>query len=142
MAGSRHDAKQPEVTEAPLVAKLIRFPADWVARVDEVRGEQSFSDFVRLAVLSQIDNGGLSDSPQWGQGRPRIITVEDQLIRSIELGRIAVCGQQVHEDVRASGNDLVCDLDVLRCDTSAQTQRRVVAHKFFCGVRPEIRTAA
>jgi hypothetical protein len=77
MAGSRQDAKQSEVSEAPLVAKLIRFPADWVERVDEVRGEQSFSDFVRLAVLSQIDNGTLSDSPQWGQGRPRIITVEE-----------------------------------------------------------------
>ena len=38
MAGSRQDAKQSEVSEAPLVAKLIRFPADWVERVDEVRG--------------------------------------------------------------------------------------------------------
>mgnify|MGYP007096659876 CR=1 FL=1 len=76
MAG-RQDARQSETPETPLVAKLIRFPADWVERVDEARGEQSFSDFVRLAVLSQIDDGSLSDSPQWGQGRPRIITVEE-----------------------------------------------------------------
>ena len=77
MAGKKKNPKQSETSEAPLVAKLIRFPADWVDRVDAVRGEQSFSDFVRLAVLAQIDNGSLSDSPQWGQGRPRIITVEE-----------------------------------------------------------------
>ena len=50
--------KTPAVKPAAdveLVSKLIRWPADWVERVDSVRGELSFSDFVRQAVLKQID---------------------------------------------------------------------------------------
>lgn len=69
--------RQRQDADTELIAKLIRWPADWVARIDEVRGEQSFSDFVRSAVLPQIDNGELSGAPQWGQGRPAIVTPED-----------------------------------------------------------------
>lgn len=71
---------QDDVSEKDLVPKLIRWPADWVARIDAVRGEQSFSDFVRNTVLAAIDDGSLSHSPQWGQGRPklpRVPSVED-----------------------------------------------------------------
>ena len=72
MAGS---LRQEADTE--LIAKLIRWPPDWVARINEVRAEQSFSDFVPSAVLPLIDNGDLSGAPQWGQGRPSIVTPED-----------------------------------------------------------------
>lgn len=67
----------------PLVPKLIRWPADWVARIDEARGEQSFSDYVRLAVFQAIDNGCLSDSPQWGQGRPAAPVQVDDVLAEI-----------------------------------------------------------
>lgn len=70
-------ARQRQDADGELIAKLIRWPADWVARIDEVRGEQSFSDFVRSAVLPLIDNGELSGAPQWGQGRPVIVTPEE-----------------------------------------------------------------
>tara|TARA_R110002072_G_scaffold302603_1_gene486692 strand:- start:154538 stop:154846 length:309 start_codon:yes stop_codon:yes gene_type:complete len=74
MAGSHN----PEAaTETPLVPKLIRWPQDWVERVDQVRGDQSFSDFVRTAVHMLIDNGELSTPPAWGQGTPKIISPEE-----------------------------------------------------------------
>lgn len=52
--------KGDATTETVLVPKLIRWPQDWVERVDQVQGEQSFSDFVRTAVHMLIDNGELS----------------------------------------------------------------------------------
>lgn len=58
-----------------LVPKLIRWPADWVARIDAVRGDESFSDFVRNKVRAAIDDGSLSTPPQWGQGRPKQVEV-------------------------------------------------------------------
>jgi hypothetical protein len=74
MAGSQnHDAS----AETVLVPKLIRWPGDWVERIDQVRGEQSFSDFVRTAVHMLIDNGELSVPPAWGQGVPKIISPEE-----------------------------------------------------------------
>lgn len=74
MAGSQ---KPDGTTETVLVPKLIRWPQDWVERVDQVRGEQSFSDFVRTAVHMLIDNGELSNPPAWGQGAPKIISPEE-----------------------------------------------------------------
>jgi hypothetical protein len=74
MAGSQnHDAS----AETVLVPKLIRWHGDWVERIDQVRGEQSFSDFVRTAVHMLIDNGELSVPPAWGQGVPKIISPEE-----------------------------------------------------------------
>lgn len=52
-----------------LVPKIIQWPSDWIERIDELRGETSFSDFVRQAVLAQIGQHGLSEVPGWGQGR-------------------------------------------------------------------------
>ncbi|MDA0809953.1 MAG: hypothetical protein O2983_06385 [Planctomycetota bacterium] len=74
MAGSQ---KPDSTTETPLIPKLIRWPQDWVERVDQVRGDQSFSDFVRTAVHMLIDNGELSTPPAWGQGTPKIISPEE-----------------------------------------------------------------
>jgi len=74
MAGSQ---KSDATTETVLVPKLIRWPQDWVERVDQVRGEQSFSDFVRTAVHMLIDNGELSNPPAWGQGAPKIVSPEE-----------------------------------------------------------------
>ena len=74
MAGSQ---KPDAATETVLVPKLIRWPGDWVERIDQVRGEQSFSDFVRTAVHMLIDNGELSVPPAWGQGVPKIISPEE-----------------------------------------------------------------
>lgn len=62
--------KTPSPSDVELVAKLIKFPADWVSRIDKARGDESFSDFVRTAVLEKIDRRGLSEMPAWGQGRP------------------------------------------------------------------------
>lgn len=75
MAGSTHtDA----VSEPGLVPKLIRWPADWVERIDAVRGDESFSDFVRNTVRSAIDpEDQLSEVPQWGQGRPKVPSADD-----------------------------------------------------------------
>ncbi|MBI1310026.1 hypothetical protein GC176_01875 [bacterium] len=80
MAGRQPQDAQ---AEAPLVPKLIRWPADWVERIDAVRGEQSFSDFVRDAVHAVIDDGQLSGSPQWGQGRPPKLVEPDEVIEEI-----------------------------------------------------------
>lgn len=74
MAGSQ---KQDASRETDLVPKLIRWPRDWVERVDQVRGDQSFSDFVRSAVHMLIDNGELSGPPAWGQGAPKVFTPEE-----------------------------------------------------------------
>jgi hypothetical protein len=74
MAGSQ---KHDDAAETALVPKLIRWPQDWVERVDQVRGEQSFSDFVRTAVHMLIDNGELSSPPAWGQGAPKIVSPEE-----------------------------------------------------------------
>jgi hypothetical protein len=79
MAGSQ---KADATTETVLVPKLIRWPQDWVERVDQVRGEQSFSDFVRTAVHMLIDNGELSNPPAWGQGAPKIVS-PDEIIEQI-----------------------------------------------------------
>jgi len=54
-----------------LVSKIVRLPTDWVDRVDQARGGQSFSDFVRELIIERIGRAGLSDMPAWGQGRPR-----------------------------------------------------------------------
>ena len=51
--------KGDATTETVLVPKLIRWPQDWVEWVNQVRGEQSFSDFVRTAVHILVDNGEL-----------------------------------------------------------------------------------
>lgn len=69
--------RQGQDADGQLIAKLIRWPADWVERIDDVRGDQSFSEFVRTAVYAQIDNGRLSNAPQWGQSRPLIVTPEE-----------------------------------------------------------------
>ena len=66
--------KGDATTETVLVPKLIRWPQDWV---DQVRGEQSFSDFVRTAVHILIDNGDRSVPPVWRQGAPKIVSLED-----------------------------------------------------------------
>lgn len=66
-----------EVSELGLIPKLIRWPADWVARIDAVRGDVSFSDFVRDTIRLAIDDGTLSNMPQWGQGRPKVPTAEE-----------------------------------------------------------------
>lgn len=55
--------------KADLTSKLIKFPQDWIERIDAQRGDQSFSDFVRQAVLDKIGAKGLSEVPGWGQGR-------------------------------------------------------------------------
>lgn len=81
MAGSQKD---DATTETVLVPKLIRWPQDWVERIDQVRGEQSFSDFVRTAVHILIDNGELSCPPAWGQGAPRIVSPEE-IVEQIRL---------------------------------------------------------
>lgn len=74
MAGSqKHDV----TAETVLVPKLIRWPQDWVERIDQVRGDQSFSDFVRTAVHMLIDNGELSSPPAWGQGAPKVVSPEE-----------------------------------------------------------------
>ncbi|MDA1162146.1 MAG: hypothetical protein O3B13_03500 [Planctomycetota bacterium] len=77
MAGSQKQDVVTETKDTDLVPKLIRWPRDWVERVDLVRGEQSFSDFVRTAVHMLIDNGELSVPPAWGQGTPKIISSEE-----------------------------------------------------------------
>lgn len=54
---------------AELTPKLIKWPIDWIERIDAQRGDLSFSDFVRQAVLEKIGAEGLSEVPGWGQGR-------------------------------------------------------------------------
>ena len=61
--------KQPP--KAVLVSKLIKFPSDWVERIDASRGEAAFAEFVRSAVLAQIDSQGLSEFPGWGGDRQK-----------------------------------------------------------------------
>jgi hypothetical protein len=80
MAGRQQQDAQ---TETSLVPKLIRWPADWIERIDVVRGEQSFSDFVRKTVHAVIDDGRLSGSPQWGQGRPPKVVEVDEVVEEI-----------------------------------------------------------
>lgn len=57
--------------KADLTAKLIKFPQDWIERIDAVRGDVSFSDYVRAAVLTRLGRSrdGLSDFPGWGGKR-------------------------------------------------------------------------
>ncbi|MBW3538748.1 MAG: hypothetical protein KY476_00610 [Planctomycetes bacterium] len=58
-------------TQPQLVRKNVNFPTDWIERIDRERGQVSFGDFVRTAVLEKLANTrGLSEMPQWGQGRP------------------------------------------------------------------------
>ena len=94
MAGSQ---KPDATTETILVSKLIRWPQDWVERIDQVRGEQSFSDFVRTAVHMLIDNGELSDPPAWGQGAPKIISPEE-IIEQIRQATDEELNKTVAED--------------------------------------------
>lgn len=63
----KRKAKAPQPAE--LTTKLIKWPKDWIARIDEQRGEVSFSDFVRQAVLDKIGSQGLSELPGWGGSR-------------------------------------------------------------------------
>jgi hypothetical protein len=59
--------KRPSPVKPALVTKLLKFPSDWVERIDAQRGEESFSDFVRRCVLNEIGNRGLSEMPGWGK---------------------------------------------------------------------------
>jgi hypothetical protein len=54
-----------------ITTKLLKLPTDWVARIDCLRGEVSFNEFVRQALLEKIGRDGLSSMPAWGQGRPK-----------------------------------------------------------------------
>lgn len=57
-----------------LIRKNVNFPSDWIEAIDTARGNQSFGDFVRAAVLAQLtpkDRKRISEMPNWGQGRPR-----------------------------------------------------------------------
>lgn len=38
-----------------LVEMMVRVPADWKTRLNEMRGKQPLSDFVRDLIHSQID---------------------------------------------------------------------------------------
>ena len=98
MAGSQ---RQDAAEESPLVAKLIRWPSDWVERVDQVRGEQSFSDFVRNAVWLLIEDEGLSAPPAWGQGAPKIITAEE-IVEQIRVATEESLGTSTDSDTPAS----------------------------------------
>lgn len=51
-----------------LVRKFIKFPADWLARIDEHRGDESFSEFVREAVRQRLESDELSTPAK--PGRP------------------------------------------------------------------------
>ncbi|MDB5344332.1 MAG: hypothetical protein JWP89_2709 [Schlesneria sp.] len=53
----------------PLVSKLIKFPQDWIERIDATRGDLSFSDFVRQAVGDKLGTDGLSQMAKWGGDR-------------------------------------------------------------------------
>lgn len=55
--------------KAKLKSKPIQWPEDWLERIDQVRGDMSFSDFVRQTVLEKIGRQGLSEMPGWGLGR-------------------------------------------------------------------------
>jgi hypothetical protein len=94
MAGSQ---KSDSTTETVLIPKLIRWPQDWVERVDQVRGEQSFSDFVRTAVHMLINNGELSNPPAWGQGAPKVISPEE-IIEQIRQATDEELGNTVAAD--------------------------------------------
>jgi len=61
--------KRPAPQKVELVSKLLKWPADWIERIDATRGDTPFSDFVREAVLDKIDREGLSEMPGWGKGR-------------------------------------------------------------------------
>ena len=54
-----------------LTRKNVNFPDDWIEAIDEVRGEESFGDFVRAAVRAKLGKRKLSEMPAWGQGRPK-----------------------------------------------------------------------
>jgi hypothetical protein len=61
--------KKTAPVKPELIGKLIKFPADWVERIDAQRGDVPFSDFVRQAVLDKVGAKGLSEMPGWGMGR-------------------------------------------------------------------------
>jgi hypothetical protein len=63
--------KKPQAKSADpqLVTKVLKFPADWIERIDLERGGTSFSDFIRSCVRANIDAQGLSEVPGWGHGR-------------------------------------------------------------------------
>lgn len=58
---------------AELQTKILKLPGDWVETIDAARGEQSFSDFIRDAIVAKLGRAGkgLSQMPAWGQGRPK-----------------------------------------------------------------------
>ena len=58
-----------KVSETTITKKLLLLPSDWVARIDSLRGDTTFADFVRSALLDKIGRKGLSDMPGWGKGR-------------------------------------------------------------------------
>jgi len=49
--------------------KAIRWPKDWLKIIDELRGKQSFSEFVKDCVAARIGKRKLSEAP--GPGRPK-----------------------------------------------------------------------
>ncbi len=55
--------------QAELIPKPIKWPKDWIERIDAARGDVSFADFVRNAVMDQVGREGLSEIPGWGMGR-------------------------------------------------------------------------
>lgn len=62
----RAATKAPETT---ITKKLLLLPSDWVARIDSLRGDSTFADFARSALLDKIGRKGLSEMPGWGKGR-------------------------------------------------------------------------
>jgi hypothetical protein len=61
--------KAAAVPEPVLISKLIKWPQDWIDRIDSARGDVPFSEFVRQAVADKIGADGLSEMPGWGTGR-------------------------------------------------------------------------
>jgi len=59
----------PKPTKPELDRKQLILPMDWVERINAQRGEVSFADFVRGAILDKIGAEGLSEMPGWGMGR-------------------------------------------------------------------------
>lgn len=68
MPKKRPAPKKPELIPE-LIPKLIKWPEDWIEKIDAMRGDVPFSDFVRQAVLDKIGRLALSSMPGWGKGR-------------------------------------------------------------------------
>lgn len=57
-----------------LIRTQVKFPADWIAAIDSVRGDQDFSEFVRECVLARLPPAKqktLSPNPSRGLGGGR-----------------------------------------------------------------------